>query len=65
MACSLLRDVTSKRTVAMSPKLIDLLYLIQAWLRLNKLPAPSQSIVAIAHLNTTLPWKELPRTQCT
>lgn len=39
MACSLLRDVTSKRTVAMSPKLIDLLYLIQAWLRLNKLPS--------------------------
>lgn len=39
MACTLLRDVASKRTVAMSPKLIDLLYLIQAWLRLNKLPS--------------------------
>lgn len=39
IACSLLRDVQSKRTVAMSPKLIDLLFIIQAWLRLNKLPS--------------------------
>jgi len=39
IACSLLRDVHSKRTVQMSPKLIDLLFLIQAWLRLNKQPS--------------------------
>lgn len=39
IACSLLRDVHSKRTVAMSPKLIDLLFLLQAWLRINKLPS--------------------------
>jgi uncharacterized protein YcbK (DUF882 family) len=64
MACSLLRDVTSKRTVAMSPKLIDLLYLIQAWLRLNKLPS-AITVNSGYRLNTTLPWKGLPRTQCT
>ncbi|MGE8065207.1 YcbK family protein [Pseudomonas sp. NPDC089569] len=38
IACTLLRDVESKRTVSMDPRLIDLLYIIQAWLRLNNYP---------------------------
>jgi uncharacterized protein YcbK (DUF882 family) len=38
IACTLLRDVESKRTVQISPKLIDLLFIIEAWLRLNNLP---------------------------
>ncbi len=37
-ACSILRDVKFKSTVRMSPKLLDLLYLIQVWLRINRLP---------------------------
>lgn len=37
-ACSILRDVKFDSTVRMSPKLLDLLYLIQVWLRVNKLP---------------------------
>lgn len=37
-ACGLLRDVRYKSTVRMSPKLLDLLFLIQVWLRVNKLP---------------------------
>ena len=38
IACHLLRDVASNVTVSISPRLLDLLYLIQVWLRLNKLP---------------------------
>ncbi|MGI9815505.1 YcbK family protein [Pseudomonas aeruginosa] len=34
----ILRDVKFKSTVRMSPKLLDLLYLIQVWLRINRLP---------------------------
>ncbi|HHH9443109.1 TPA: YcbK family protein [Pseudomonas aeruginosa] len=37
-ACILLRDVKYKATVRMSPKLLDLLFLIQVWLRVNRLP---------------------------
>lgn len=42
IACTLLRDVESKRTVQMDPKLVDLLYLIQAYLRQNNLPYAMQ-----------------------
>lgn len=38
IACHLLRDVESGVTFAMNPKLIDLLFLIQGWLRINKMP---------------------------
>lgn len=38
IACHLLRDVESKVTVAISPRLIDTLYLIQSWLRVKKMP---------------------------
>lgn len=38
IACHLLRDVKSGVTFSMNPKLIDLLFLIQGWLRVNKLP---------------------------
>jgi uncharacterized protein YcbK (DUF882 family) len=38
IACTLLRDVESKRTVQIDPKLVDLLFLMQAWLRQNNLP---------------------------
>ncbi|MFL1449283.1 YcbK family protein [Pseudomonas tritici] len=39
IACHLLRDVESGGiTISMSPRLLDLLYLIQGWLRINKLP---------------------------
>lgn len=38
IACHLLRDVESDVTVAVNPKLIDLLFLIQGWLRVNKMP---------------------------
>lgn len=37
-ACYLLRDVTSNVTIKMDKRLIDLLFIIQSWLRLNKLP---------------------------
>lgn len=37
-ACHLLRDVKYNATVRINPKLIDLLYLIQFWLRANDLP---------------------------
>lgn len=36
--CRILRDVKYKRTVKINVKLLDLLFLIQAWLRINKLP---------------------------
>lgn len=36
--CHLLRDVTSGVATRMNPKLIDLLYIIQTWLRANGLP---------------------------
>lgn len=38
IACHLLRDVESGVTHRMNPKLIDLLFLIQGWLRVNGLP---------------------------
>lgn len=38
IACHLLRDVKSGVTFAMNPKLIDLLFLIQGWLRLKQMP---------------------------
>lgn len=38
IACHLLRDVEAGVTFAMSAKLLDTLYLIQGWLRVNKLP---------------------------
>ncbi|WP_240440666.1 YcbK family protein [Pseudomonas aeruginosa] len=38
IACHLLRDVKSGVTHRMNPKLIDLLFLIQGWLRANGLP---------------------------
>ncbi len=38
VACHLLRDVESGVTHAMNPKLLDLLFLIQGWLRVNGLP---------------------------
>lgn len=38
IACYLLRDVESNVTFAMNPKLIDLLFLIQGWLRVNQMP---------------------------
>lgn len=38
IACHLLRDVKSNATFRMDPKLIDLLFIIQAWLRINRLP---------------------------
>lgn len=38
IACHLLRDVTSGVTYRMDARLIDLLYIIQVWLRLKKLP---------------------------
>ncbi|MBY0446531.1 MAG: DUF882 domain-containing protein [Burkholderiales bacterium] len=38
IACHLLRDVESNVTHAMNPKLIDLLFICQGWLRVNKLP---------------------------
>ena len=38
IACHLLRDVEAGATHAMSAKLIDTLFLIQAWLRVNKQP---------------------------
>lgn len=37
-ACHLLRDVQSKATFRMDPKLVDVLYLIQIWLRAKHLP---------------------------
>ncbi|MBT8765298.1 YcbK family protein [Metapseudomonas boanensis] len=37
-ACRILRDVKYKATVKINPKLLDLLFLIQAWLRANRLP---------------------------
>lgn len=37
-ACHLLRDVTSSRVVHMDKRLIDLLYLIQSWCRINGKP---------------------------
>ncbi|GLZ84348.1 twin-arginine translocation pathway signal protein [Metapseudomonas resinovorans] len=36
--CRILRDVKYKSTVKINVKLLDLLFLIQAWLRINKLP---------------------------
>lgn len=36
--CRILRDVKYKTTVKINVKLLDLLFLIQAWLRINKLP---------------------------
>lgn len=38
IACHLLRDVESQVTYRMNPKLLDLLYIIQSWLRVNQLP---------------------------
>jgi uncharacterized protein YcbK (DUF882 family) len=38
IACHLLRDVEANVTYGMNPKLLDTLFLIQAWLRVNKLP---------------------------
>lgn len=38
IACHLLRDVESGVTYAINPKLIDLLFLIQGWLRVNGMP---------------------------
>lgn len=38
IACALLRDVESKKVVQMSPSLLDLLFINQAWLRVNNLP---------------------------
>lgn len=37
-ACHLLRDVASSRVVQMDKRLIDLLYLIQSWCRINRKP---------------------------
>ncbi|WP_256679126.1 DUF882 domain-containing protein [Pseudomonas sp. MWU12-2323] len=37
-ACHLLRDVEGGVTVAINPKLLDLLFLIQGWLRISNLP---------------------------
>lgn len=37
-ACHLLRDVEDETTVQMDKRLIDLLFIIQAWCRINKLP---------------------------
>tara|TARA_B100002003_G_scaffold243466_1_gene267970 strand:- start:1768 stop:2379 length:612 start_codon:yes stop_codon:yes gene_type:complete len=37
-ACHLLRDVASNRMVQMDKRLIDLLYLIQSWCRINRKP---------------------------
>ncbi len=37
-ACHLLRDVASNKMIEMDKRLIDLLYLIQSWCRLNKKP---------------------------
>lgn len=39
IACNILRDVVSKKVVQISPKLIDLLFLQVAWLRMNNLPS--------------------------
>ena len=39
IACTILRDVESKKVVQMSPKLLDLLFLQVAWLRMNDLPS--------------------------
>ncbi|MFZ6048505.1 YcbK family protein [Pseudomonas sp. CR3202] len=36
--CHILRDVQYKSTVKINVRLLDLLFLIQAWLRINKLP---------------------------
>lgn len=38
IACHLLRDVESDVTISMDARLLDLLFIIQAWLRVNKLP---------------------------
>tara|TARA_R110002124_G_scaffold128157_9_gene288613 strand:- start:20794 stop:21330 length:537 start_codon:yes stop_codon:yes gene_type:complete len=38
IACHLLRDVSSDATTRINPKLIDLLYIIQTWLKANNLP---------------------------
>lgn len=38
IGCHLLRDVESGVTFAINPALLDLLFLIQGWLRLNKFP---------------------------
>lgn len=37
-ACHLLRDVEEQQTIAMDKRLVDLLYLVQAWCRVNKRP---------------------------
>lgn len=37
-ACHLLRDVEERKMVAMDKRLIDTIYLIQAWCRVNKRP---------------------------
>lgn len=39
IACSLLRDVVSKKTVSMDLKLLDLLWIISAYLRMHGMPA--------------------------
>lgn len=38
IACTLLRDVVSKKTVAIDLKLIDLIFIISAYLRIKQLP---------------------------
>lgn len=38
IACHLLRDVESGVTHSINPKLLDTLFLIQGWLRINKMP---------------------------